>query len=178
MLYYAYNAGQDHRSFLGRCDAEGNRMGVLHFPYVPDGITCSRENNWLIVSNYDDSILRAYTVNGDNIEEQWQIPVRDYIGGSSFLWVDDHLNGHLWAGDQDCFNQYDIDIQNRSLELVQRLEWEGRNFWAGLGHDGENLWLGFGEEEDYIIESKTTEGFTNFNVLYDTSTLNEYYTTL
>ncbi|MBT7789142.1 MAG: choice-of-anchor D domain-containing protein, partial [Calditrichaeota bacterium] len=151
VLYYAYNAGQDHRSFLGRCDAEGNRMGVLHFPYVPDGITCSRENNWLIVSNYDDSILRAYTVNGDNIEEQWQIPVRDYIGGSSFLWVDDHLNGHLWAGDQDCFNQYDIDIQNRSLELVQRLEWEGRNFWAGLGHDGENLWLGFGEEEDYII---------------------------
>ena len=161
ILYTAVMEGRyidfEFRNFLIRWDSEGNNLGNLDVPVYPRGMSCSPQNNLLILTSVQDSRIRAYSVNGDNVEEEWSFDLAideiEHPMWTTLQWVDEHPDGHLWVRYHNNVYQINPNPDEDSFEIVQQFEGitEGNMWFGGIGHDTQNLWIPNPSEQTTLI---------------------------
>ena len=161
----AYWVALDNPTQLRRIDREGDEFATINLGYVPAGVAWDGENLWTYpYYPRNQWILRQITVEGEVLVE---IDCADIEGRDSFAltWIPEHDSGHLWVISEGAtLMQWDVDLENEEVEVVQDVDYNHPGGTYGITHDGENIWYsvyagggagwGFGVVDDGIAEPR------------------------
>ena len=161
----AYWVALDNPTQLRCIDRDGDQLTTLNLNYVPAGVAWDGVNLWTYpYYARNQFILRQITVQGEVLLE---IDCAGINGRDSFAltWVPEHESGHMWViSEVATLMQWDLDLENEEVEVVQEVDYNHPGGTYGITHDGENIWYsvyggggdgwGFGVVDDGIEEPK------------------------
>ena len=132
---------------VGSIGVEGGGEGVF-------GVAWDGENLWYtLLFGEEETLIRQCSRNG---QVQRRIRCDDIrrVELSTLVWVEDHLDGHIWFDVSEENQLYQLNVDEDAAEIVAQTNLQ--NVFYGIGHDGENLWLN-GEGDWTIIDDGIVE---------------------